>query len=157
MGSGTTPILRTAWVPCQDRPLRWGPSVSGRRPGPNSNGANILLDDTLAAEVDKTLLSSCRDSIVQGFQWGTREGPLCDEACQAAPPGPCCSERKACIGASPAVPRDNRLHICTLHMLSLGKPVPLCRQNACDELSCCISIAPESDNQVHYFCLSAVL
>nr|WJH19484.1 Elongation factor Tu GTP-binding domain-containing protein 2 (EFTUD2) [Euglena gracilis] len=48
--------------------------------GPNSNGANILLDDTLAAEVDKTLLSSCRDSIVQGFQWGTREGPLCDEA-----------------------------------------------------------------------------
>jgi len=48
--------------------------------GPNTNGANILLDDTLAAEVDKTLLASCKDSIVQGFQWGTREGPLCDEA-----------------------------------------------------------------------------
>jgi len=47
--------------------------------GPNANGANILLDDTLAAEVDKTLLSSCKDSIVQGFQWGAREGPLCDE------------------------------------------------------------------------------
>ena len=29
--------------------------------------------------MDKTLLSSVKDSIVQGFQWGTREGPLCDE------------------------------------------------------------------------------
>jgi U5 small nuclear ribonucleoprotein component len=47
--------------------------------GPDSNGPNILVDDTLPSEVDKTLLSSVRDSIVQGFQWGTREGPLCDE------------------------------------------------------------------------------
>ena len=31
------------------------------------------------SQVDKSLLSSVRDSIVQGFQWGTREGPLCDE------------------------------------------------------------------------------
>ncbi|KAI4905433.1 hypothetical protein NFI96_016625 [Prochilodus magdalenae] len=29
--------------------------------------------------VDKALLGSVKDSIVQGFQWGTREGPLCDE------------------------------------------------------------------------------
>ena len=29
--------------------------------------------------MDKSLLSSVKDSIVQGFQWGTREGPLCDE------------------------------------------------------------------------------
>ena len=29
--------------------------------------------------MDKNLLSSVKDSIVQGFQWGTREGPLCDE------------------------------------------------------------------------------
>merc|ERR1712153_43637 len=27
----------------------------------------------------KKLLNTCRESIVQGFQWGTREGPLCDE------------------------------------------------------------------------------
>eukprot|EP00993_Chasmostoma_nieuportense_P003043 NODE_378_length_2322_cov_22.140774_g351_i0.p1 GENE.NODE_378_length_2322_cov_22.140774_g351_i0~~NODE_378_length_2322_cov_22.140774_g351_i0.p1 ORF type:complete len:652 (-),score=203.98 NODE_378_length_2322_cov_22.140774_g351_i0:64-2019(-) len=47
--------------------------------GPNNNGANILLDDTLPSEVDKTLLSGVRESIVQGFQWGAREGPLCDE------------------------------------------------------------------------------
>ena len=32
-----------------------------------------------SVQVDKSLLSSVRDSIVQGFQWGTREGPLCDE------------------------------------------------------------------------------
>jgi len=47
--------------------------------GPDVNGPNILVDDTLPTEVDKTLLSSVKDSIVQGFQWGSREGPLCDE------------------------------------------------------------------------------
>ncbi|KAK8545022.1 hypothetical protein V6N13_066336 [Hibiscus sabdariffa] len=45
----------------------------------NGVGPNILLDDTLPTEVDKALLGSVRDSIVQGFQWGAREGPLCDE------------------------------------------------------------------------------
>lgn len=37
------------------------------------------MDDTLPSEVDKTLLNSARDAIIQGFQWGTREGPLCEE------------------------------------------------------------------------------
>ena len=44
-----------------------------------THGTNILLDDTLPGDVDKSLLSSCRSSIVQGFQWATREGPLCEE------------------------------------------------------------------------------
>lgn len=44
-----------------------------------THGTNILMDDTLPGEVDKKLLSSCRSSIVQGFQWATREGPLCEE------------------------------------------------------------------------------
>ncbi|XP_071453517.1 116 kDa U5 small nuclear ribonucleoprotein component [Hetaerina americana] len=48
--------------------------------GPDATGGpNILVDDTLPSEVDKGLLNSVRDSIVQGFQWGTREGPLCEE------------------------------------------------------------------------------
>lgn len=47
--------------------------------GPDTRGPNILVDDTLPSEVDKSLLSTVKDSIVQGFQWGTREGPLCDE------------------------------------------------------------------------------
>ncbi|RIB12883.1 P-loop containing nucleoside triphosphate hydrolase protein [Gigaspora rosea] len=47
--------------------------------GPDENGPNILLDDTLPAEVNKDLMKLVRDSIRQGFQWGTREGPLCDE------------------------------------------------------------------------------
>ena len=47
--------------------------------GPNSTGPNILVDDTLPSEVNKGLLNSVKDSIVQGFQWGTREGPLCEE------------------------------------------------------------------------------
>eukprot|EP01062_Namystynia_karyoxenos_P060264 TRINITY_DN517_c0_g2_i1.p1 TRINITY_DN517_c0_g2~~TRINITY_DN517_c0_g2_i1.p1 ORF type:complete len:1008 (+),score=372.63 TRINITY_DN517_c0_g2_i1:91-3024(+) len=47
--------------------------------GPDSRGPNILVDDTLASEVDKGQLASVRDSVVQGFQWSTREGPLCDE------------------------------------------------------------------------------
>ncbi|KAG2460705.1 U5S1 protein, partial [Polypterus senegalus] len=47
--------------------------------GPDATGPNILVDDTLPSEVDKALLGSVKESIVQGFQWGTREGPLCDE------------------------------------------------------------------------------
>lgn len=47
--------------------------------GPNDSGPNILVDDTLPSEVDKKLLYSVRESIKQGFQWGTREGPLADE------------------------------------------------------------------------------
>lgn len=47
--------------------------------GPDRAGPNVLLDDTLPSEVDKNLLGAVRESIVQGFQWGTREGPLCDE------------------------------------------------------------------------------
>ncbi|RMX65336.1 hypothetical protein DD238_004784 [Peronospora effusa] len=47
--------------------------------GPESNGPNVLLDDTLSTEVNKTSLNMIKDSIVQGFQWSCREGPLCDE------------------------------------------------------------------------------
>lgn len=47
--------------------------------GPDRQGPNVLMDDTLAGEVDKNLLNAVRDSVVQGFQWGVREGPLCDE------------------------------------------------------------------------------
>mmetsp|Transcript_49240 Transcript_49240/g.119336 ORF Transcript_49240/g.119336 Transcript_49240/m.119336 type:complete len:1086 (-) Transcript_49240:76-3333(-) len=42
-------------------------------------GTNLLMDDTLPSEVDKNLLNSCKSSIVLGFQWATREGPLCEE------------------------------------------------------------------------------
>jgi len=48
-----------------------------------TRGTNLLLDDTLPSEVDKKLLDSCRNSIVQGFQWATREGPLCEEPVRA--------------------------------------------------------------------------
>ena len=47
--------------------------------GPDAAGPNALLDDTLPGEVDKKLLGAIRDSVVAGFQWGAREGPLCDE------------------------------------------------------------------------------
>jgi U5 small nuclear ribonucleoprotein component len=47
--------------------------------GPDNHGPNVLVDDTLPSDVDKERLYGIRDSIVQGFQWGTREGPLCDE------------------------------------------------------------------------------
>ncbi|CAB3403673.1 unnamed protein product [Caenorhabditis bovis] len=47
--------------------------------GPDTTGPNIFLDDTLPSEVDKHLLSTVRESLVQGFQWATREGPLCEE------------------------------------------------------------------------------
>ncbi|EAL85168.2 hypothetical protein KXX16_002790 [Aspergillus fumigatus] len=47
--------------------------------GPDEMGPNILQDDTLPSQVDKKLLGNVRDSITQGFSWGTREGPLCEE------------------------------------------------------------------------------
>jgi len=47
--------------------------------GPDQNGPNVLVNDSLPSEVNSTLLSTVRDSIVQGFQWATREGPLCEE------------------------------------------------------------------------------
>ncbi len=47
--------------------------------GPDDQGPNILMDDTLSSEVNKKLLGTVRESVVQGFKWGCREGPLCDE------------------------------------------------------------------------------
>ena len=47
--------------------------------GPDESGPNILLDDTLPSQVDKKLLNTVKEHIKQGFQWGAREGPLCDE------------------------------------------------------------------------------
>ncbi len=48
--------------------------------GPNAaRGGNVLLNDTLPGEVDKGRLGAVKDSFIQGFQWGCREGPLCDE------------------------------------------------------------------------------
>lgn len=47
--------------------------------GPDIAGPNVLLDDTLPSEVDKQLLGTVRESLIQGFQWATREGPLCEE------------------------------------------------------------------------------
>lgn len=64
--------------------------------GPDDHGPNALLDDTLPSQVrvhrltiveifsvlwqiDKKLLGTVREHVKQGFQWGAREGPLCDE------------------------------------------------------------------------------
>lgn len=47
--------------------------------GPEEMGPNILCDDTLPSTTDKKLLKSVQESIKQGFSWGTREGPLCEE------------------------------------------------------------------------------
>mmetsp|Transcript_20474 Transcript_20474/g.20587 ORF Transcript_20474/g.20587 Transcript_20474/m.20587 type:complete len:983 (-) Transcript_20474:782-3730(-) len=47
--------------------------------GPDANGPNVLVDDTLPSEVDKQLLFTVKESMIQGFKWGCREGPLCDE------------------------------------------------------------------------------
>ena len=42
--------------------------------GPDRQGPNVLMDDTLAGEVDKNLLNAVRDSIVQVSGWVTVEG-----------------------------------------------------------------------------------
>ncbi|CAK5280364.1 unnamed protein product [Mycena citricolor] len=47
--------------------------------GPDDSGPNVLLDDTLPSQIDKKMLGTVKDHLKQGFQWGAREGPLCDE------------------------------------------------------------------------------
>ena len=47
--------------------------------GPDDMGPNILVDDTLPSTTDKKTLRDVQASIIQGFQWATREGPLCEE------------------------------------------------------------------------------
>ena len=39
----------------------------------------LLMADWFLAQVDKKLLGTVKEHIKQGFQWGAREGPLCDE------------------------------------------------------------------------------
>jgi elongation factor 2 len=43
--------------------------------GPDTTGANLLVDQTKAVQY----LSEIKDSVVSGFQWATREGPVAEE------------------------------------------------------------------------------
>ncbi|KAJ4300291.1 translation elongation factor 2 [Collariella sp. IMI 366227] len=43
--------------------------------GPDTNGANLLVDQTKAVQY----LNEIKDSVVSGFQWATREGPVGEE------------------------------------------------------------------------------
>jgi elongation factor 2 len=43
--------------------------------GPDNSGANVLVDVTTGVQY----LNEIRDSMQNGFQWATREGPLCAE------------------------------------------------------------------------------
>lgn len=43
--------------------------------GPNTNGANLLVDQTKAVQY----LTEIKDSVVSGFQWATKEGPVAEE------------------------------------------------------------------------------
>jgi 116 kDa U5 small nuclear ribonucleoprotein component len=46
--------------------------------GPDDFGPNVFINDILPYEQDRSLLDS-KSSIVQGFQWACKEGPLCEE------------------------------------------------------------------------------
>jgi len=43
--------------------------------GPDTTGSNLLLDGTSAVQY----LHEIKESVNAGFQWGTKNGPLCDE------------------------------------------------------------------------------
>ncbi|KAF2136308.1 uncharacterized protein K452DRAFT_292504 [Aplosporella prunicola CBS 121167] len=43
--------------------------------GPDTNGANVLVDQTKAVQY----LNEIKDSVVSGFQWATKEGPVAEE------------------------------------------------------------------------------
>jgi elongation factor 2 len=44
--------------------------------GPDGNGSNWLMDSTRAVQY----LNEIKESVNSGFQWGTRQGPLCSES-----------------------------------------------------------------------------
>jgi 116 kDa U5 small nuclear ribonucleoprotein component len=76
-----------------------------------THGTNILLDDTLPSEVDKSLLKTCQSSIVQGFQWATREGPLCEEpvrGCKIRMLNACLADKAIHRGAGQIIPTARR-------------------------------------------------
>lgn len=68
-------------LPLVRRRYKWDKLASRRiwAFGPGQSGTNVLLNDSLPGEVNQSLLSDIREHVVQGFQWGCREGPLCDE------------------------------------------------------------------------------
>ena len=43
--------------------------------GPDGTGANLLVDQSKAVQY----LNEIKDSVVSGFQWATREGPIAEE------------------------------------------------------------------------------
>lgn len=43
--------------------------------GPDTNGANLLVDQTKAVQY----LNEIKDSVVSGFQWASKEGPVAEE------------------------------------------------------------------------------
>lgn len=47
--------------------------------GPDTTGANLLVDQTKAVQY----LNEIKDSFVSGFQWATREGPIAEEPMRA--------------------------------------------------------------------------
>ncbi|KAI7525149.1 Elongation factor, partial [Hortaea werneckii] len=47
--------------------------------GPDTNGANLLVDQTKAVQY----LNEIKDSVVSGFQWATKEGPVAEEPMRA--------------------------------------------------------------------------
>ena len=65
---------RTGWDALAARSLwAFGPDWT------SPTASCILLNDTLPEQVSKEDLLDIRESVVQGFQWATREGPLIEE------------------------------------------------------------------------------
>jgi elongation factor 2 len=46
--------------------------------GPDTNGPNFLVDATQGVQY----LNEIKESVNAGFQWGTKNGPMCDEPCR---------------------------------------------------------------------------
>lgn len=47
--------------------------------GPGDQDPCLLVNNTLPMQTDAKQLGQIRESVIQGFKWGSREGPLCDE------------------------------------------------------------------------------
>ena len=52
--------------------------------GSYDSGPNLLVDYSLPSDTNKELLSKIQGSIVQGFKWATKEGPMTEEPIRCA-------------------------------------------------------------------------
>mmetsp|Transcript_27633 Transcript_27633/g.20752 ORF Transcript_27633/g.20752 Transcript_27633/m.20752 type:complete len:143 (+) Transcript_27633:767-1195(+) len=80
LDKGLAPLLKANSLPSAEiltRDFGWDELAAESIWAFTPSSTNMLLDYTLSEERNRA--DTVRESVVQGFKWATREGPLCEE------------------------------------------------------------------------------